>query len=380
MIILPERGVCRAKLLMPVRPSEWRGASRRKTTFGIEDQTRFRLTARLNDGHVKWCGWFDDRDDADAFLFAMATGSLRHEPSLWRLPLPNWHSNLGENVGYDFATVTFLTSPTGSNQTYTSPSDWNNSNNKLETLGAGSSGGADSTGVHATGGAGGAYNTISNFTFATPGTTTATYQIGSGGAARVGNGNGNAGGDSWFNGATLGGASVGSKAGAAGVKAGGSQNGGAGGSAAGGVGSGFDGGRGGNLTGASGNGGSGAGGAAGSFGAGGAGADSSSTGLSVTTAGGQGDNTHGGAGGAASGANGGAGTEWDASHGSGGGGGGFAGSGVQSAGAGGLYGGGSAGIVADTPTSPAAAQGIIVVTYTAAAATAKAINMPNLGM
>lgn len=368
----------RPKLLMPVRPSEWR-SSQRKTIFGIEDQTRFRLTARLNDGHVKWRGWFDDRDDADAFLFAMATGSLRCERELWRLPVPNWHPDLGENLSYDFATVTFLTSPTGSNQTYTSPSDWNNSNNKLETLGGGSGGAVAITGIHVTGGGGGAYNTISNFTFATPGTTTGTYQIGAGAAVKTTAGAGNSGGDSWFNGTTLGGSSVGSKAGVGGAAGGGSQNGGAGGAASSGVGSGFDGGRGGNLTGGSGNGGSGAGGAAGSSGAGATGADSSSTALGVQTAGGQGDNGHGGTGGAAGGTNGGAGTEWDGSHGSGGGGGGFGGSGTQSAGAGGLYGGGSGAIVADTPTSPPAAQGITVVTYTPRSA-AIAMNMPNLGM
>ena len=64
MIILPERNIPRGKLLLPMRPAEWRQPSQRKAIFGIEDQTRFRLTARLNDGFIAWRGWFDSREDA----------------------------------------------------------------------------------------------------------------------------------------------------------------------------------------------------------------------------------------------------------------------------------------------------------------------------
>lgn len=76
-----------------------------------------------------------------------------------------------------------LTSPTSSNQTFTSPSDWNNSANTIEVIGAGGSAGASAkaTTATATGGGGGAYSKITNFSFASPGVTTATYQIGGGG-------------------------------------------------------------------------------------------------------------------------------------------------------------------------------------------------------
>src|SRR5438105_3697808 len=62
----------------------------------------------------------------------------------------------------------FLTT-TGSNQTFTSPSDWNNSNNTIECIGAGGSGGAvrGSTTNDATGGGGGAID--QQFQFCKPG-------------------------------------------------------------------------------------------------------------------------------------------------------------------------------------------------------------------
>ena len=70
MIILPERGLARGKMLLPQKRKEWIASSQRSTTFGIENQTRWRLDARLNDGHLVWRGWFDDREDCDEFLWA----------------------------------------------------------------------------------------------------------------------------------------------------------------------------------------------------------------------------------------------------------------------------------------------------------------------
>jgi len=117
------------------------------------------------------------------------------------------------------AVVTFLVSPTGSNQTFNVPLNWNSGNNKVESIGAGASGGAGNGGNLligvASGGGAGAYSAQTNIVF-TPGGT-ATYQIGTGGTAvsqtNFGSVNGNAGGDSWFNGATLGASSVGAKGG-----------------------------------------------------------------------------------------------------------------------------------------------------------------------
>jgi hypothetical protein len=98
--------------------------------------------------------------------------------------------------------------------TYTSKVSWNNSNNKVEVVAGGGCGaiGASTT-TGGGGGAGGGYNSISNFSFATPGTTTALYGVGVGGhwtSSSVTNG-----GDTWFNSAAFpaSGTAVGAKGG-----------------------------------------------------------------------------------------------------------------------------------------------------------------------
>lgn len=290
----------------------------------------------------------------------------------------------------------FLVSPTGSNQTFTSPSDWNNSNNTIEVIGAGGSGGASqiSTNGRATGGGGGAWSKITNFSFASPGVTTATYQIGTGGTAVTAGApgvsadvNGNAGGDTWFNSTTFAGSSVGAKGGGGGNASTGTTNlaGGAGGDGASGTGTS-------NNSGGSGGGTStwypaatGAGGAGGSTGAGGNGVVP--TGNGQGTYGGAADT--GGTGAGIAGVNslvttgvtaGGAGTEWDSTHGSGGGGGGKrvgANSATSGNMAGGNYGGGGSSCrnngsgKNDTTqcTSGPGATGIIVITYTPSSGT-----------
>lgn len=411
MLILPERGIRRGKILMPLRPSEWRAPSQRQTTFGIENELRWVIEARLQDGYRVWRGFFDDREDLDAFLWAMARGTLLYERSLWDMPNPAWRPDLGEQLSYYIFGIQFLVSPTGSNQTFTSPVDWNNGNNSVECIGGGGGGkgGQQGSGAGAGGGAG-AYSKILNFTFAVPGTTTATYQIGALGAGgSVGGGNGGTGGDSWFNGATFGASSVGAKGGAGSSSqtvagSGGSsgsgigttlKSGGSGGTTTGGVtvgggggGAGSvngDGAQGGNYTGAlssssggPGGGGSGGGTAGGStttgttpsgaggnnfFGSGGAAGVASGSG-------GNGSNGGGGSGGAPNGqngGNGGNGTEWDASHGSGGGGGASTNA-ATSSGTGGLYGGAGAGggatSAAGATPAGAGGQGIVVASWT----------------
>lgn len=102
------------------------------------------------------------------------------------------------------ATFIFLT--TGSNATFNVPADWNNFNNTIEVIGGGGGGSssvlAGSTGA---GGGGAAYAKITNLTLTPSGT--ATYTIGAGGGIAT------TGGDSWFNGTTLGGSSCGAKGG-----------------------------------------------------------------------------------------------------------------------------------------------------------------------
>ena len=384
MIILPDRNTSNTKILMPVPKSQWRAPSlsQPKDGLGNENHTCFRLDARLNDGHLAWRGWFDDRDDADAFLHSLMSGSLLWERALWDLPSPAWYPGLAENLSYYFATVTFLTTPTGSNQTYTVPTDFNILNNSIQVIGAGGSGAANiqTSTRYSTGGGGGGYSITNNVNISG----TATYQIGKGGAAvarasgSIGITAGNLGGDTWFGATTLASSLCGAKGGSGGVGAtSGTQSGGAGGVSTSGVGNTrYSGGRGGNSTATgivvtS----TGGGGAGGPNGNGNNGGDTASG----NTAGGSGGAGSGGAGGAAfssagTGANGGSGTDISTSpaYGSGGGSGGAYptdGSAACTAGSGGSYGAGGGAVVTlntntGSQTSGAGAGGLIVVTYT----------------
>lgn len=390
MIILPDRNLSRGKLLMPLPKREWMPPSRaqKKTFCGDEDRTRFRLKAKAHDGYAVWVGWFENRNDADAFLFALVSGSLHCERELWRLPTPEWHPGISTDLVYEFVTQTILLT-TGSNQTYTSPSDWNNASNQIECLGGGGSGGrmGSSTAGHPTGGGGAAYSLISNFTFASPGTTQATYRVAAqvGGQSGTTTVNGTDGEATWFNDTVNpGSGSSNAKCSAAGGLGGttgtGSRNGGAGGAASASWGqTKYDGGRGGNLTGASGLGGSGGGGSAGPSGAGGNGVDSSST-STVQTAGGSANNGTTAGGSATN--NGSGGNEFATNRGCGSGGGGAAGTFSRDAGNGGNYGGGGGAAGAgSTANSGAGMQGLIVIEYTPAATRSLANNnLPMMGM
>jgi hypothetical protein len=260
--------------------------------------------------------------------------------------------------------LTLLVSPTGSNQTFTSPGTWNSANNKIECIGAGAGGGGSSASdtPWPGGGGGGGYSAITNFSFAAPGTTTATYQIGSGGAGGIVTTvglDGGVGGDTWFNATTLAGSSVG-------AHGGGSLNNGSGSLAtpAGGLGGSVTGAQGttklaGGAGGAGGSGtgnGGGGGGSAGPSGAGGAGV------VGPTSTGGSADN--GTVAGGAKGSNGNSGTEFDGTHGCGSGGGG--GANAAAGKTGGLYGGGGGGGSTSTVdvNGGAGAQGIVVLTWT----------------
>lgn len=270
----------------------------------------------------------------------------------------------------------------------------------VETLGAGGGGGGGQSGAASgAGGGGGAYSAITGLAV-TPGASIA-YVIGAAGAAGAVNTAGGTGGDTWFNGASLGASSVGAKGGTGGASNGGSP--GTGGASASGVGTTKrSGGNGGAVAGSGG--GTGGGGAAGTVGAGkdggtiggtsnggsgGGGANNGTVGGSTSSATGAtgGNNRNGIGGGAANtagtdggggggstrggpspGGPGGNGTEWDASHGSGGGGGGGSSdaANLRSGGAGGQYGGGGGGgaNAASSPTTGGAGgAGLIVISY-----------------
>ena len=397
-------------LILPPRSRwEWREPSQRWCGIhDIENRTWFKVEARTSDGLLYWRGWFEDRDDADKFLWAIATESIRYDHEIRRLPVgPSWpHTSVishwyparyeGEwyrewidlPLSYHFDTVTFITSSPGSTQSISAPGDWNNSANLIEGIGGGGSGGSQRTtsATHCTGGGGGAYQPLTNFTWSG----SITVQVGSGGPGVQGAPSlaGNSGTKTWWNSTvspTPGTSTtiLGADFGVGGKSASGNQSGGTGGLTTNGTGDASGkaaGGQGGNLTGSSGSGGSGGGGAGGKVGAGTAGTSSSST-SAVATAGGNGD--------AGSGSLGTAGstianssqptpvTEWTDSLSNtacaGGGSGGIRVASTASlhSGTGGLYGGGSGGAVNSSNSGAAvsgdAGQGILIYTYTPSA-------------
>jgi len=101
-----------------------------------------------------------------------------------------------------------------SGTSWTVPANWNSSNNTIEAIGGGAGGGAGyaDRSESPTGGGGGAYAKIVNLAL-TPGNSI-TYAIGAGGVGGIGDGAlATAGGDSYFNGASCGAASVCAKGG-----------------------------------------------------------------------------------------------------------------------------------------------------------------------
>lgn len=392
MIILPDKNIVRTKFLMSVPHREWRTPSQtlRKDELGNDVlRTKFRVKARLHDGHTKWTGWFDDRCDVDAFLFAIASGSILFERELWKLPTPEWHPDVGEGLSYHFATVTFFTNTSGQ-LFFTRPSDYNNNNNTAEGIGSGGGGGAAISNAslgRATGGGGGEYRKYTNLAITTT-FNQVTYGIAPGNAGGTATGTNAQGGPSvnvpgcffYDFGSNIGLNSVGKGNGGA-TSLGGTANGGAGGSGGSG-GTGNNGGSGGNCT--SDNSASGGGGAAGPNGAGNSAAVPAG---GAATAGGSGDAGSGGAGGSNTGGNGGNGTEFQSSpaYGSGGGGGGRRVTNANAtAGNGGTYGAGGGGAaisgatVSRTATGGNGTQGIFVLTYEPLKLAGT--NMPILGL
>lgn len=374
MIILPERALPRGRILLPQKPQEWRQPSQRTGLFQIENRTRFRLTARLDDGHVAWRGWFDDREDADAFLHSLISGSLVYERELWRLPTP-WWDNAYADLHYDFVTTRTLTSTSGANQTDTTPNDWNSTNNTIELIASGGSGGVATSSGAASGGGGAGYSKITNQSLSPGGSVTFHLEAGAvGSSVTNGTSSGVAGGDCWYNGTTLAGSSVGAKGGGAG-NAGIISNpvGGAGGLASGGIGPvRKSGGSGGNVTSNAFDVCTGGGGAGGPNGDGNTAVSNGSS--NSATAGATGDAGLGGTGSAGvfngNSSNGNNGTEFGAT-GSGGGSGGAADNAgvVRTTGSGGLYGAGGGGNqttdAVTSHTSGAGGQAIIFITYEA---------------
>jgi len=351
-------------ILPPIPKWQWRTPSQAqpKNYFGHENHTRFKITACLNDGYPVWTGWFDDRNDAEAFYYAVVIGTIEQQPALWSLPVPMWVPAMGEQLSYYFATTTYLTNT--ATTSYTTPVDWGPVNTIECIGGAGGGAGGYSGGGGGAGGGGGGYS--KGAVTALGGNVTIAIQIGTGGAGGGTNGGtGGVGGDTYFNGASLAASSVGAQGGRGGGPYQSGNSAVAGGLAANGIGST-------KYSGGSSSGGSiGGGGGGGAAGPNGVGGNAASAGTSGG-AGGTADAGFGGAGGAGgpsgtSGTAGGTGTEYTSVLGCGGGGGGGGGDGPGPGASGGNYGGGGGGGGQTNGGNREGARGIqgfIVITYT----------------
>lgn len=174
MIILPDRRISHSKFLIPVPKNEWMLPSDytykdQFNNYGI--RTRFYVRGVSSDGQLIWNGCFEDRDDYDAFLIALAKDTLKYEKNLWRLPTPEWHDGLGEDLKYEFVTTTLLTN-TSAGLSYTLPTDWNTTNNAIYVIGGGATGGlamSTTATAHSTGGGAGGFRGTVNYSVITSG-------------------------------------------------------------------------------------------------------------------------------------------------------------------------------------------------------------------
>src|SRR5690606_34558553 len=136
-------------------------------SFGVPDNyNEWCLTLRAHDGAVVYRGTFFDREDADAFLFAIASGFIPR--ALWGLPTPAWpgidHYN---DLIIEFATFNDLTSSFCSSYSY--PLDFNDACKTIHHISDGGGGAALRDGKRNSGGVGaGAYSASSNITLAGP--------------------------------------------------------------------------------------------------------------------------------------------------------------------------------------------------------------------
>ena len=103
MIILPDRNIARAKFLMPMLYREWRSPLK-ACVFQYWVAQAWR---KSDPSQMLWRGFFEDREDADAFMWALATGEIRYDRYLRQLPIYDHEFDLDmlkdPGIGYNLA-------------------------------------------------------------------------------------------------------------------------------------------------------------------------------------------------------------------------------------------------------------------------------------
>ena len=212
MIILPDRNIARAKYLTPLHYKQWRPPiwwEGRETgnVLGVY----FIVQAFRSNGEMVWKGWFEDREDADEFMYSLITANIRQDRYIQRLPQkfpwseggidPTWLYEPG--IFYNMVTTGAI-GPSTAN--WGVPGDCYGFRSRAgefcDVIGAGGSGGAACSVISASGGGGGGWARIYSYAMS-PGQQY-TYVISAGAAGpntdayNSVSANGNAGGGTWF--------------------------------------------------------------------------------------------------------------------------------------------------------------------------------------
>jgi hypothetical protein len=179
MIILPDRNIVRqTKYLKPIPRKQWYGPHPYGPDVKLEFNTWIAQAYRASDHSMVWHGHFEDRDDADAFMWALYSGTLKNDPFLKRLPsfcyrfdqrqIPIWapggfDPEILEEYGIMYNMVTNIgIGP--SDGTWTAPGDcWglaNRAGEFVDAIGPGGGGAAAYQAIQSSGGGGGGFARI----------------------------------------------------------------------------------------------------------------------------------------------------------------------------------------------------------------------------
>jgi len=179
MIILPDRTIARpTKYLKPIPRQQWYGPHPYGPDVKLEFNTWIAQAYRASDHSMVWHGHFYDRDDADAFMWALYSGTLKTDPYLKRLPIycyrfdqrqiPIWApGGFDPEILEEYGIMYNMVSNIGigpSDGTWYAPGDcWglaNRAGEFVDAIGPGGGGGAGNAGINCTGGGGGGFARI----------------------------------------------------------------------------------------------------------------------------------------------------------------------------------------------------------------------------